>query len=158
MKKLIFTIILILSINFSVFGQDIIKSLTTKEWNGKGTLMGSDANFQMNWKWTLNNQFIHLTFKNERKNNNGQYVTFNAHGYYKINNDNTIEGIWFDSRGIYFSLKGTLEADKLTIIWGNPETEEGKTIYTLNEKDQIKTSDFILKNGKYINFGNAIYN
>lgn len=94
------------------------------EWEGSGTLMGNTAEFSMKWEQVLNSQFYKLTFRNSIPN-----VSFsmNAHAYYKVTDDGTVSGYWFDSRGISFPLSGSTEENTITINWGTPEIEQGRT-------------------------------
>jgi len=156
-KAILFSILFFLFQSNQVFGQELFDTLLLKKWEGTGTLMGSEATFKMNWKKTLGDNFIFLKFKNERKNKNGETFYFKAHAYYKVKQGGFIEGMWFDSRGIYFPLTGTLTKTKLLINWGTPKTEQGRTVYTITENNEIEVIDFILKNNEYLRFGNAVY-
>lgn len=140
----------------SLPAQSIIDALTSGTQNGTGTLMGSDAEFSMNWEWTLDKQFLKLTFENRRNSKSGEPIVFKANGYYKILSDSTIRGSWFDSRGISFPLKGSVSDTALTIIWGSAETEQGKTIYSV-DSNGIKVEDYFLSENNYQQFGMAFY-
>ncbi len=119
--------------------------------------MGSEATFNMRWQWQLDNSFISLEFQNKRKLANGDDVVFKASAYYKPTSDSTVEGYWFDSRGISFPLKGTISDNTLTINWGSPETEQGITTYKLTEDSRIHVIDYISKNNQRIQFGEVLY-
>ena len=136
----------------------IITALVNKNWNGTGMLMGKKATFTMDWQRVLDNQFIKLEFQNKRKSENNEDIVFKAIAFYKIVNDTTLIGNWFDNRGISFPLKGHVKENELTIHWGNDETEMGKTIYQYTNNTIITVEDFIMNNGKYYKFGNATYN
>ncbi len=119
--------------------------------------MGSEASFSMNWEWTLNDKFLKLTFENSRKSKEGNAIVFSANGYYKLLSDSALEGTWFDSRGITFPLTGTITDSALTIIWGTPESEQGKTVYSVDADGQVNVVDFFLSNDQYQQFGQANY-
>ncbi len=123
-------------------------------WEGKGTLMNSEANFEMKWEQVLNDQFFRLTFRNGIP---AASFSMDAQAYYKEIEDGTISGYWFDSRGISFPLEGNLSDSTLIIYWGTEEIEQGRTEYTLHDSKTIKVSDFVLRNGKFVLFGTAIY-
>ena len=154
MKKYIVIAIFFGSAN-SVIGQDLMDTFTSNSWKGSGMLMGSKANYNMNWKRVLDEKFIKLEFRNERTLENGNKIVFNARAFYKIEGL-IVTGTWFDSRGVSFPLKGQIDENELIINWGSPETEVGKTVYTLDETE-IRVKDYILNDGKEFQFGNATY-
>lgn len=124
------------------------------EWEGKGTLMGNTAEFSMKWEQVLNDQFYMLTFRNSMPNSS---FSMDAHAYYKIEDSGTISGYWFDSRGISFPLSGNTEDSTITILWGTPEIEQGKTEYVLTSHNEVTVNDFVLRNDEYALFGEATY-
>ncbi len=138
--------------------QSIITALVNKHWNGVGMLMSKKATFTMDWQRVLGNQFIKLEFQNKRKSKNNKDIIFRATAFYKIVNDTTVTGNWFDNRGMSFPLKGHIKENELTILWGSNETEMGKTIYRYTNDNIITVEDFIMNNGKYYKFGSATYN
>lgn len=138
--------------------QSIITVLINTDWNGLGVLMGKKATYSMNWQSVLNNQFIKLEFQNKRESENNEAIVFNATAFYKIVNDTIVTGNWFDNRGMSLPLKGHVKENELTILWGNDETERGKTIYHYTSNNTITVEDFIMNNGEYYKFGNATYN
>ncbi len=136
----------------------IIRALTETNWIGSGVLMGKEASFKMDWQTVLNDRFLKLEFQNKRKSGDNEYMVFKATAFYKIVNDTMVVGNWFDSRGITFPLRGSVRNNEMTILWGNDETEMGKTIYRyIKDKDEIVVEDFVMNNGKYLKFGNATY-
>lgn len=125
------------------------------DWLGKGQLFGKEASFSMNWKKSLNNQFLELSFQNEYMTDQGEVRIMKANAFYKFEND-SITGHWFDTRGMMLLLRGNIQNDAITIYWGDKHTEQGKTIYHKFE-NRIKTKDFYLNEGVYHQFGNATY-
>lgn len=137
----------------------ILTALIDENWTGEGILMGKEATFSMNWNSVLDNKFIKLEFENKRKSLDNEDVIFRATAYYKIVGDSTVVGHWFDNRGVTFSLKGTVKEDELIILWGNEETEIGKTFYHYNDdSNKITVEDYIMNEGRYAKFGSAFYN
>jgi hypothetical protein len=169
MKKYI-TILVLLIVSFGLNAQSsdldnkkkehsIITALLDKNWTGTGVLMGKEASFTLDWQRVLRNQFIKLEFQNKRKSTDNEYIVFKATAFYKIVNDTMVVGNWFDNRGMTFPLKGSIKENELTILWGNDETEMGKTIYRyINDSNRISVEDFVFSNGKYLKFGTADYN
>lgn len=135
----------------------IIKALVDKNWSGSGVLMGNEATFMMNWQRVLDDRFIKLEFQNSQKLSDDTYWVFEATAFYKIVNDTTVVGNWFDNRGMTFPLKGSVNENELIILWGNDETEKGKTIYTNTDSNTITVEDFVMKDGDYLKFGSATY-
>lgn len=165
MKKPI-TVIVLIILSFSINAQNdkqkeysILTALIDENWTGNGLLMGEEATFTMDWQRVLDNKFIKLEFQNKRKSGTNEDIIFRATALYKIVNDTIVVGNWFDNRGMTFPLKGSLKEDELIILWGNDETEIGKTIYHYsNESNTITVEDFIMNNGIYSKFGSATYN
>lgn len=138
--------------------QSIVTALVNTNWDGVGMLMGKKATFTMNWQKVLGKQFIKLEFQNKRTPENSEAIVFKATAFYKIANDSTITGNWFDNRGMTFPLKGHIKENELTMFWGSDTTEKGKTIYRHPNNTTITVEDFILTNGEYYKFGSATYN
>jgi len=168
MKKYITVFVLViisLGLNAQSGNQDdkqgeysIIAALIDKNWTGAGILMGKEATFIMDWQRVLGNKFIKLEFQNKRKSGDNEYIVFKATAFYKMVNDTMVVGNWFDNRGMTFPLKGSINENELAILWGNEETEMGKTIYHhKKDNNEIIVEDFVKKNGKYSNFGSATY-
>ena len=164
MKKYRVLIVLV-SISLGIHAQSanqkeyaIIKALVENNWYGTGVLMGKEATFTMDWQNVLGNKFMKLEFENNRKSAEGTPIVFRATAFYKIVNDSMVVGNWFDNRGLTFPLNGSLKENEMTILWGNEETEMGKTIYRYTTDAIITVEDFILNNGQYAKFGAATYN
>ncbi|GAA4272894.1 hypothetical protein GCM10022258_21880 [Aquimarina gracilis] len=135
--------------------QSFFETASKNEWEGKGELLGSTASFRMNWEPILEGKFFRLSFQNQRDQSK-EYI-FRAMGVYQPNSDDTFTGTWFDSGGFSFPIKGSFSENELVVYWGTPETEEGKTIYTINEGGSVSVRDYVLKDGKLIQFGKASY-
>lgn len=140
-----------------VFSQHFLDVITTGPWEGSGTLLGSEAEFKMNWQSVLEDQFLKLEFQNKRTSGSGNELILTSHAYYQQKSDSLFQGTWFDSRGITFPLRGTLKGSTFTVNWGSPETEQGKTIYTLTSDTEITVTDYFLRETTYVKFGEAVY-
>ncbi|MDC8004337.1 hypothetical protein POV27_09760 [Aureisphaera galaxeae] len=137
--------------------QTFFDKVEGSSWEGSGTLFGKTAHFTMHWEAALNNTFIKLEFENGFEASEGKMQTMQAHGYYQIAQDGSVSGTWFDSRGVRLPLIGSISSDTLEIFWGDASTEQGKTLYRI-ENGIIYVEDFYKnKEGKYVNFGNATY-
>ena len=127
------------------------------EWEGQGKLFGRDATFSMKWESVLGQQFVRLTFQNRMESEDGAARVLEAQALYKPTGPSAFEGTWFDSRGVVQPLRGSVEAEALTVLWGTPETEEGRTIYRLLDENRIEVEDFVLRDGEWSQFGSASY-
>lgn len=123
------------------------------KWEGSGTLYNSDATFNMEWNQVLNGKFYRLNFTNAL--DNGAF-SMSAHGYYEVEAD-SVNGYWLDSRGVSFPLNGIIEGQTFIIYWGTADFEQGKTVYSLLTSNEIRVTDFVLRNGEYVQFGTATY-
>ncbi|MFP2994814.1 hypothetical protein ABN763_02840 [Spongiivirga sp. MCCC 1A20706] len=154
--KYFFTFLLLSSFSIHLcYAQTFFDKVLNQKWVGSGELFGSKASFQMQWQMILDGKFWELSFQNQREQS--EEFKFKAKGVYQIKDDEQLKGIWFDSRGITFPLKGNFSEDSLTIFWGTPETEEGKTIYTVNHNGLISVIDFVLKDKELVPFATASY-
>lgn len=119
--------------------------------------MGSEAKFEMQWDKVLDGQFFRLEFKNETTGEN-EKMAMKATGYYKLIDESAFVGTWFDSRGITFPLKGKVLDNQLIVEWGTPETEVGRSVYTIQSNGQVLVEDYIKQQGKDVLFAKALYN
>lgn len=156
-NKLYIIIILFVFHFGSLFGQNLIKDFTKSLWQGEGMLMGVPATFKMDWKLVLNNQFLELRFSSIRKDEKGNEIVFEAIGLYKLSEAKSLTGSWFDSRGVTLPLKGEIHNNQLIINWGSKKTEQGRTVYTLINNNNIMVKDYVLKNNDYQVFGEVNY-
>lgn len=56
-----------------------------------------------------------------------------------------------------FPLTGNQRQEVVTIYWGTPDLEQGRTEYDLSAGTSMKVSDYVLRNGAYTLFGEAVY-
>ena len=126
-------------------------------WNGQGNLFGKEANFEMTWEKTLNSKFFKLTFSNEFSDKEGNIRSLKSQAYYKIMDNEELEGYWFDSRGLILPLKASFADSQLTVFWGDDTTEKGKTVYTINDDGTIDVKDYFRTKDDYKHFGSANY-
>lgn len=136
----------------SALSQTFFDAVLGKDWMGTGTLMSKEATFTMSWARVLNDQFYQLEFSNET-----EVFRFEAIGYYQLVGPDSVAGTWFDVRGNTFPLQGNVTSTQLTINWGSPETEMGKTVYSLLEDGSIEVLDYVEKGGTMVQFGQAVY-
>ncbi|MAL17541.1 MAG: hypothetical protein CL670_14875 [Balneola sp.] len=160
MRKIIVTLIILIStvyMNHDVTAQKNLSQHFIGSWQGTGNLMGSEATFDMRWEKELGGQFLKLTFQNSRTPENSSPVTFNAIAMYRPG-EKGWTGTWFDVRGISFPLKGQVEGNTLSVDWGRSDTEQGRTVYALQNDGSMIVTDFIQQQGIYTQFAKATYN
>lgn len=134
--------------------QSLITDRFLGAWTGTGLLYNEVATFSMKWESVLNDQFLQLQFKNRL--NSGDFQ-MQAYGYYKSDEPGKINGFWVDSRGVSFPLRGVMQQDTLTIYWGTPDLEQGRTEYVLSANTSLNVTDYVLRDGEYTVFGEAVY-
>lgn len=157
MKKLYVLFLTLFLTAGTAFGQSFWDDMTSGSWKGTGILLGSEAEFDMKWNWELNSSFLKLEFQNKRTSDSGEELILKSHAYYQPQGDSLFEGTWFDSRGVTFPVRGVLKDSTFTVDWGSPETEQGKTIYTLASDMEIEVADYFLRDTTYVKFGEATY-
>jgi hypothetical protein len=95
--------------------------------------------------------------KNDSRTPAGAQQVFEGHVYYEPKSDGSISGTWFDSRGVSFAVKGSFAGDTLTVLWGNPAQEQGKSVYRLLDAGTLEVTDSVLlKDGTWRQFATAV--
>lgn len=156
MKRVIGVLSVILLMVQTMNAQNFFENVSQHKWKGSGELMESAASFQMEWQPILDGKFYKLSFQNQRDESK-EYIFKSMRGY-RHKTDGGFTGTWFDSRGYSFPLQGNFTENELAVHWGDPETEEGKTVYSINKDGTVSVIDYILKDGKLVPFGKALYN
>lgn len=113
------------------------------EWSGSGTMFGSDASIRQSWRPALNGAFTTLHLRVRIAGENGTNLVFEGTGYYQELPDETLSGVWLDSNGDLYPLQATVESKTLTVLWGNEETESGRSSYQLLEDGSLKVVDSV---------------
>ena len=115
-------------------------------WQGTGEVRQMAADMRMRWEAVLDGGFHRLSMENRMTGQDGQSWHFKAEAYYRVLKDGTIAGTWFDSRGISLPLGGRVEGDAMTIDWGTPDIERGRSTYRLTA-DALEVTDEVYTNG-----------
>ncbi|MGE0032200.1 MAG: hypothetical protein AB7T20_13875 [Steroidobacteraceae bacterium] len=124
------------------------------DWQGTGEVRGMASVQQMSWQPVLDGSFLRLTFDNRMTAADGKEWRFQAHGYYRIRDDGTITGLWFDSRGVSFPLSGAVDdGGTMTIRWGTDDTERGRSSYRLTAETLEVTDEVLSGEGEWRVFG-----
>jgi hypothetical protein len=118
-------------------------------WSGEGTVLKSAARVELKWEWTLDGQFLRLTFANQMGPRR-----FEGHAYYRALGDGRYRGTWFDNSGMIRPIDARRDNDAIVSQWGTPETEVGETRYTLIDDDTMEIVDRVRgKDGSWREFG-----
>lgn len=134
--------------------EDLFGTLTGT-WKGGGEVRGMTSEQTMVWSRVMGGQFTRLEFDNRMRQGEGSEIRFQAHAYYRVGPGGEIIGHWFDSRGVEFPLRGTQTPSSMTIEWGTPDTELGRTEYQLKE-DRLEVTDEVLStDGEWRVFGRS---
>lgn len=157
MKKNSLLFLLILLYTQPIFSQNFWDAMTDADWQGTGTLLGAEADFSMKWTWVLDNKFLKLEFQNKQISRSGLELVLQAHAYYQPKRDLLFEGTWFDTRGVTFPVTGTIQDSTFTVLWGSPETEQGKKVYTIVSQKEATDTDYFLQGDNYMKFGDTNY-
>ena len=124
-------------------GASVLDRLTD-EWRGEGRVLGQESRATLVFDRVLAERFVRLRFRNEIGEGETGGV-FEGHAYYRVDEDGgTLDGRWFDSRGLAFPVRGTVEGDALVVDWGSDETERGRTTYTLLGPGELEVVDEVV--------------
>ncbi len=121
-------------------------------WSGEGTVLNVPSKVQLNWEWTLDKQFLRLSFVNQMG-----LRRFEGHAYYHALGAGRYRGAWFDSSGMIRPIEATQEGDAIVAKWGTPETEVGETTYRLMPDGSMEIIDRVQgKDGRWREFGKVL--
>ena len=157
MKRfLILTAVIALMFQSVALGSEPILQTLVGTWQGSGEVRGMPSEQTMVWTPALGGQFFRLEFDNQMHAGEGQVYRFQAHAYYRPSPEGEIVGNWFDSRGVIFSLSGSQTACTLSIEWGSPDTETGRTRYHLAGNKLEVTDEVLGAEGEWRIFGQSV--
>ncbi len=124
-------------------------------WTGEGKFFSQSAVQRLQWERVLSGKFTRLTVRVETAS--GQPM-FEGHAYYRQTEGAQFDARWFDSQSHIYPIKAQLEADTLTAFWGEPATEEGKSVYKLFDAGkQLEVIDAVRnKDGSWREFGRFV--
>ncbi|MGK7397317.1 MAG: VOC family protein [Candidatus Cyclobacteriaceae bacterium M3_2C_046] len=150
-------VILVLCGSFTnIIAQNLIIEKMVGTWEGKGNLQGTEASFQMSWEKALDGKFVRLSFVSKRKIDSTRNVLFKASAMYKPQGENWI-GTWYDSRGMVLPLLAKITGLELVVVWGEEQSEKGRTIYRIISPNEMEVTDFVLVKDEYKKFAEAKY-
>lgn len=122
------------------------------QWAGEGTVLKLPSKVRLTWEWTLDRQFLRLTFVNQMPTRR-----FEGHAYYRATGKGGYQGVWFDNSGMIRPIEATRNADAMVAKWGTPETEVGETTYRLLPDATMEIVDRVQsKDGSWRDFGRVV--
>jgi hypothetical protein len=159
MKPVVALLLSILTIPAAFAAENTAKDFFARlagDWQGAGEVRGMASAQKMGWEPVLDGKFLRLSFDNRMTGDDGKAWRFSAQAFYRIQDDGTIAGTWFDSRGVSFPLSGSIDAgDTLMILWGTDDSERGRTRYRLTATGLDVTDEVMTKEGGWRTFGRS---
>ena len=112
-------------------------------WAAACDAWGTPARCHASWRRGLHEHHWVQEYKIVR--NHDEATLFSGRGLYRLNSGQ-IDGYWEDSQGSVHPLAGTVENGQLTVTWGTPDTEQGRSRYdfrdgTLQVQDEVLDDD-----------------
>lgn len=143
---------LLLLLTQSGSAQDALFSRLEGRWQGTGTVLEMPAAVDLTWEWTLDRQFLRLTFSNRMGPRR-----FEGHAYYRALGKGRYRGTWFDNSGTIRPIEATQDGDALVAAWGTADTERGETTYRLLPNGEMEILDRVLsRSGDWRPFGRVV--
>ena len=127
------------------------------EWEGTGTLFGDAAAFTMEWTPVLGGRFMRLRFTNAFVRDGDVTPVLEAEAFYRLEDDASLAGHWFDTRGVIITLRGVVEDDALVADWSAEGIEDGRTTYRVVDATTVEVTDLVQTPDGWNEFGRAIY-
>ena len=109
-------------------------------WGGACDAWGVPARCSSNWTRGLHENHLVQEYRIVREEDGA--VIFAGRGVYRIDGS-AVRGAWEGSNGAVHPIIGTFENDTLSVVWGTPETEIGRSEYSIVNNALIAT-DFVL--------------
>lgn len=113
------------------------------EWSGPGKLSGTETTVTQSWQSALNGTFTNLQHTIWIEAENGRVMAFQGTGYYHQLPDKTLSGVWIGSDGNIHPLLAQVDENTLTVLWGNGQSESGKSVYRLLEDGSLRVVDSV---------------
>jgi hypothetical protein len=125
-------------------------------WAGTGTVLGQASAIEAEWAWTLDRQFLELSFRNDMKGPSGAR-RFEGRAFYRAAGAGRYRGFWIDNSGAIRPIDARTEGDALIASWGTDDTERGETTYRLGDAGRLEVTDRVRqKDGTWRDFGQSV--
>lgn len=118
------------------------------EWAGEGTSFGRPSHVSLSVRPILGGKAVTLDYA-VSVNSEGEKpaILFTSHGFYRVSDDKRWDGRWIDNFGNLHDLSGRVDATSLIVVWGNPGTEIGRTLYALEGGAMVVTDQALRGTG-----------
>lgn len=125
------------------------------KWSGDGTVLNQAAAIEMEWAWTLDRQFLELTFRNQMSG--PRPARFEGRAFYRATRPGVYKGFWIDNSGAIRPIDARADGDAVVSAWGTPETEMGETTYKLVSPTRLEVTDRVRqRDGTWRTFGQSV--
>lgn len=117
-------------------------------WSGSGTIFGRPATMTMAVAPGLLGKATLLTYTVDVAATGSQpHFQFEGRGVYRVADDGRVTGHWSDSQGNFHPIGGRIEGRSLTVNWGDPRTELGRSIYAVGDDGMLTMTDATISAG-----------
>ena len=144
--------LLVCSAGLAAADQPIPKSFLG-DWAGPCDAWGVPANCSSKWARGLHNKHLIQEYSIVREEDGA--LIFSGRGVYQFDGT-AVRGAWEGSNGAIHPIVGTFDETALSVIWGTPETEIGRSEYSI-ENGQLSVSDFVLSPSGWREFMTVVY-
>lgn len=129
------------------------------EWTGSGEMFGRSSSVTLSAKPALNGSATELRYTVQLPATDAAPVfRFEGQGIYRTGDKGKVEGRWSDSNGSFHPVGGSASTGRMVTVWGQPSTEIGRSVYTLDDKGGLTVSDSVLvADGNWRVFAKASY-
>lgn len=128
------------------------------EWVGTGTMMGQPSEVSLSIAPALGGTATALSYRATIKGPEGKSSRFEAMATWRAKPGGRVEGQWSDTNGSFHKIGGRITASSMTVIWGDPVTELGRSTYERDPAGRLKIVDSVLApDGTWRVFAMATY-
>lgn len=137
-------------------GSDPFLSRLEGRWAGSGTVLGQASTIEAEWRWTLDQQFLELSFRNDMQGPSGAR-RFEGRAFYKASGAGRYRGFWIDNSGAIRPIDARTEGEALVAEWGTDDTERGETTYRFVDGNRLEVRDRVRqRDGTWRDFGQSV--
>lgn len=120
-------------------------------WRSDGDAFGQPAQSEMVWGPVLDGCFWEMTYAIETNPGTEQANMFRGRGVHH-HEAGVISGHWVDSWGAMHQLRGAVSETELTVYWGEPGGQLGRSRYAPTQDGTIQVTDWILNESGWQQF------
>lgn len=117
-------------------------------WEGEGTFMGRPSHVSLSVSYILGGNAVSLDYTVSVRNDGEKRTKiFAGHGFYRLSSGKRLDGRWIDDAGNLHDLNGRVDPTSLSVVWGSPGTEIGRTVYALDGSTMMLTDQVLKRTG-----------